>query len=75
VDGVLTNQIPFDMTQVSVKPHYTALPGWMSDVSSVKEKEMLPIQLHTLMNHISNETNVKISIVSTGPDRNQLVNW
>ncbi len=75
VEGVLTNQIPFDMTQVSVKPHYTALSGWKSDVSAIKEKAMLPNQLVELMNYITNETNVKISIVSTGPDRNQLVNW
>ncbi len=75
VEGVLTNQIPFDMTQVSVKPHYTALSGWKSDVSTIKEKAMLPNQLVELMNYITNETNVKISIVSTGPDRNQLVNW
>lgn len=55
------------------KPLYTDFPGWESDITNITSYELLPEKLHTILNFIKEKTNVKIDIISVGPDREQTI--
>jgi adenylosuccinate synthase len=55
------------------KPIYTELPGWQEDVSDCKIEEDLPGNLTNYLSVIESFTGRKISMISVGPDRDQLI--
>ena len=70
VNGELTDQMPFDLTE-EVEPVYTELKGWSTDLTKFKHGDELPIELKNYISFIEKETGVPISVVSVGPDREQ----
>jgi adenylosuccinate synthase len=64
--------IPFDLNDIS-QPLYTELKGWMTDVSSIKSTHDFPAELEDYMRFIEKETGVPITIVSVGPNREQIL--
>ena len=75
VDGVVSAQVPYDLTDAEVLPVYQNMNGWMSDLTNCKTKNNLPASLLEVVENISTFTDVKIKCLSTGPDREQLVIW
>ena len=53
------------------RPIYTSLPGWQTDISKIKDKKDLPIQVTNLINYIEKQLTVSIDLISVGPDRSQ----
>jgi len=53
----------------AVEPVYKSLDGWSEDVSKVQKWEDLPLAAKNYLQAIEEETGVKVSIVSVGPDR------
>jgi adenylosuccinate synthase len=70
VNGELTDQMPFDLTE-EVEPVYTELKGWNTDLTKFKNGDELPVELKDYISFIEEETGVPISVVSVGPDREQ----
>jgi adenylosuccinate synthase len=70
VNGELTDQMPFDLTE-EVEPVYTELKGWNTDLTKFKHGDELPVELKNYISFIEKETGVPISVVSVGPDREQ----
>lgn len=70
VNGELTDQMPFDLTE-TVEPVYTELKGWNTDLTSFSNGDRLPIELQEYISFIEKSTGVPISVVSVGPDREQ----
>lgn len=70
VDGLISDQIPYDITK-TVEPVYQELPGWKTPIDSLKDVEAIPAELIQYIDFIQKETGVKISLLSTGPDRTQ----
>ncbi len=64
--------IPYDLSQVS-EPVYTEIEGWEKDISGISSKEEIPPALNNYMSFIENETGVPITLVSVGPDREQII--
>lgn len=69
VDGVKTDQLPFDLQDV--KPIFEAVPGWKVDLTQIKDMEQLPSELMDYIHWLEKALEVPIKIVSVGPDRNQ----
>jgi adenylosuccinate synthase len=55
------------------KPVYAALPGWADDVSGVRHYADLPKQAQGYVAHIEELVGCKASLVSVGPEREQLI--
>ena len=72
VDGDLTDQMPFDLA-ADVKPVFTELPGWKTDLTEVRSKEMFPQELKEYITFLEKELQVPVRYVSVGPDREQII--
>ncbi len=70
VNGELTDQMPFDLTE-TVEPVYIEMKGWKTDLTGFTNGEPLPSELKDYIAFIEKQTGVSISVVSVGPDREQ----
>ena len=57
------------------EPVYATLPGWKTDISSVRELDQLPQRARDFVALVEREVGVPISIVGTGAERESVVNW
>lgn len=72
IDEKITNRVPFD-TYAKIEPIYKDFPGWKRDLTNIKKEEDLPFEFMNYVRFIEKETGVPISIISTGPDREQTI--
>jgi adenylosuccinate synthase len=56
-----------------IVPVYQEFTGWKQTLSNVQNEENLPEPFKNYIDFIEKETGVHISIISTGPDRNQTI--
>lgn len=73
VNGVETEDFPFDIDSVEVEPVYTELPGWNTPMSHMKSEDEFPEEFNQYLSFLEAELGVNISIVSVGPDREQTI--
>ncbi|MDL2230822.1 adenylosuccinate synthase [Bacteroidales bacterium OttesenSCG-928-L19] len=64
----ITDQVPFNHS-LAVEPVYTSLKGWSKDISKIRKFDELPEEFIDYIRFIEEETKVKISVISVGPDR------
>lgn len=57
----------------SGEPVYKEVAGWMTDISKIKSYKDLPDQFKAFVALIENKTHCPVTLVSTGPDRNQML--
>ncbi len=72
IDGKLTDQMPFDL-DVEVKPVFTEMSGWNTDLTGVRSKEQFPKELKEYITFLEKELKVPVKYVSVGPDREQII--
>lgn len=65
--------LPYDISESRVSPIYHELKGWQKDIAVCKTKRQLPKALLKYIEFIEENTGVKISYLSTGPDREQVI--
>jgi adenylosuccinate synthase len=72
IDGQITDVIPADMVGFKkIEPIYTTMPGWLEDTEGITDYDKLPQKARNYMEFIAKESNAKIGMISTGPDRIQ----
>jgi adenylosuccinate synthase len=72
IDGKVTDVIPADVQGIeSIEPQYTKLKGWKTTTEGIQRFEDLPIAAQEYLRFIEKESDAKIAMVSTGPDRDQ----
>ena len=57
-----------------IKPDYLTLDGWCQNTSSIKNKNLLPKKTKQFIKTLEKLLNVPISIISNGPERNDIIN-
>ncbi len=72
INGDEIDYLPFDLYQIS-EPVFKELDGWEKDISRITSKEEIPDELNNYMSFIEKEVGVPITIVSVGPDREQII--
>jgi adenylosuccinate synthase len=72
INGKVSDEIPYDQSAL-MEPVYTEMPGWSEDITGIREFEKLPGQLQDYTKMIEDETGVPVTIISTGPDREQTI--
>jgi adenylosuccinate synthase len=73
IDGQITRDFPNPSRLLKAKPVLRVFPGWKTDIRGVKSYEALPQEAKDYIDFIEKELGVKISIVSTGPKREELI--
>ncbi len=73
VDGIDTDEFPFDIDPRYVQPVYTELPGWNEDLTGIRNTNEIPQNLQDYIRFIENALEVPVTIVSVGPDREQTI--
>lgn len=72
VNGVETEQFPFDLTD-GAEPVYVEMAGWNTDMTKMQSEDEFPEEFNTYLNFLEEELQVPIKIVSVGPDRAQTI--
>jgi adenylosuccinate synthase len=72
VNGELSDQMPFDL-DANVKPIFTEMPGWLTDLTGIRSKEQFPKELKEYINFLEKELQVPVKYVGVGPDREQII--
>jgi adenylosuccinate synthase len=74
IDGVRHDRLPYHQSDLhAAVPIYEELPGWQTDLSSVRECHDLPVQAREYLEFLESQVGVPISFVGTGPGRDQYV--
>jgi adenylosuccinate synthase len=72
-DGTVTDQIPFEITDIKVKPVYATLKGWNCSLEGMRRFEELPAELSDYIKFLEKHLDLPINFISTGPDREACV--
>ncbi|MCQ2474154.1 MAG: adenylosuccinate synthase [Saccharofermentans sp.] len=73
IDGVITKDFPNPTQLDKCKPVIEYLPSWKGDVRGVTEYDKLPKEARDYVEFIEKEIGVHVSIVSTGPVREEII--
>ena len=73
IDGVVTKDFPNPNKLEKAKPVFETMPGWKSDVRGFTSFEDLPKEAQDYVMFIEKECGVHVSIVSTGPKREEII--
>ena len=72
IDGEIVEHFPFELNE-EVKPVFVELPGWKTDLTSIKDQNEFPEELNNYISFIEDEMNIPVSITSVGPNRAQTI--
>ncbi len=73
IDGEIVNLIPYELNNAGIEPVFKGLRGWKTNISAISKIEMLPEAFMEYIRFVEQETEVPVTIVSTGPDREQTI--
>ena len=73
IDGKVTKDFPTTTRLAKAKPVYEVLPGWKTDIRGIKKYEELPENCRKYIEFIEKELGVRISMVSNGPKREDII--
>ena len=72
-DGALQTELPYDLCETDVNPHYESYKGWETDINDVKRVSELPDLAKSYCQELEHLLGVRISMISTGPEREKLI--
>ena len=72
IDGVVTEEFPITPLLNRAKPVYASLPGWKCDIRAATSFDSFPEELKDYVNFIESKIQVPITMVSTGPKREEI---
>jgi len=73
INGVQTDEMPYDLLDGKVEPVYTTVKGWNADLTQIRTIEAFPQELSDYIAFIEKELEIPITYVSVGPDREQTI--
>lgn len=73
INGIQTDEMPYDLLDGKVEPIYTTLKGWNTDLTQIRTIEAFPQELSEYISFIEKELEIPITYVSVGPDREQTI--
>ncbi|MDB5193185.1 MAG: adenylosuccinate synthetase [Segetibacter sp.] len=73
INGKEVQEVPFQMSKLTIDPVYKAFPGWKTDTSVISEKENVPDTVNNYVSFINQYVGAPVKYVSNGPGRNQII--
>ncbi len=71
-DGKDTMELPFDLCTAEMKVNYKSYEGWNQSLEGISSFDALPDKAKFYMNEVQSKLGVRVSMISTGPERNEL---
>ncbi len=76
IEGERVEELPYHQSSIhKATPIYETLPGWKTDLTQVTDRKDLPKEAIEYLNVVQDRTGVPISLVSTGPGRDQFIQF
>ncbi|MCB0617414.1 MAG: adenylosuccinate synthase [Saprospiraceae bacterium] len=72
-DGQQTDQLPYDLCEVSVEPVFERHAGWMQSLDGITEFQELPEACSAYLKAMEQQLQTPVTMVSTGPERQKLL--
>lgn len=73
VEGERTLDVPYDLCEIEASPLYESFPGWEQSLEGIGQFEKLPQNARAFLDMIADRLQTPVSMVSTGPGREQLI--
>ena len=73
LDGQVTDDFPFPAVIGRAKPVIKTMPGWKCDISGVRKYEDLPAEAKNYIEFIEKNIGCRISYVSVGASRDEII--
>ena len=73
VDGDVSQDLPYDICDVTIEPLYNAYPGWQQSLDGVTDYDQLPPVAQSYIKALEESLEVPVTMVSTGPERSKLI--
>ncbi|MBL0099122.1 MAG: adenylosuccinate synthase [Saprospiraceae bacterium] len=71
-DNLISQELPFDIVGKQIDPVFRAMEGWASSLDSYRSYEAMPEKARNYINSLEQLLKTRISMVSTGPEREKL---
>ena len=72
--GERLKEMPPDVETLSqVEPEYQTLPGWQKPTPGIRDVKDLPVAAREYLNFISEQLELEIGLISTGPERDATI--
>ncbi|MFT5383993.1 MAG: adenylosuccinate synthase [Saprospiraceae bacterium] len=72
-NGQQSEELPYDICTIPVKPVFKAYEGWMSSLDNITEYGDLPPAAQSYIKVLEESLEVPVTMISTGPERNKLI--
>ena len=72
-EGEESTDLPYDLCSYDIQPVYQSHAGWETDLTKTKSFDELPENAKTYVNRLEGLLETPITMVSTGPERKQLI--
>ena len=69
----LTEMPPDTETLSEIEPEYHTMPGWQTPTPGIRDVKGLPLAARDYLNFISDQLQVEIGMISTGPERDATI--
>ena len=73
-DSNLDNYSEAINLEANIQPIYKKFKGWNANLNGISDYNMLPLECKEYIEFIEDYTETKISIISIGPGRNEIIN-
>ncbi len=73
IEGKLTNQFPYSLTNNSVAPIYNEVRGWRDDLKGLVNETDLPLEFKEFVSYLNQNLKTKVKYISTGPGRREII--
>ena len=73
LNGKETREVPYQMERIKPEPAYKSFPGWNQPITAIKSYQGLPEKMKSYVNFINEYLGVKVSYISNGPGREQIL--
>ncbi len=73
INGVNTNELPFNLNDVAINPQYQTFNGWSEDLTKIKKYENLPETFKQYMHFVEQQIGIGVGVISVGPDREETI--
>lgn len=71
-DNIESNELPFDIVDKKIDPVYQTFEGWNESLDAVRSYGDLPVKAKDYISHLETMLRTRISMISTGPEREKL---
>jgi adenylosuccinate synthase len=72
INGQISANFPYDIEGNTIEPLYSNMEGWRQGLEHVTTSDQMPYALNAYVKYIEKSLGIKMIIISTGPDREQL---